>query len=208
MLSAYCGFTSATASLTLISAMKTPVTPPTIDMSCISSMRFSRSASLRGIWKTRCARSPVLGLVGHHLAPAPGRHSRSRARRRAIGDAELRMRGDVVDALAVPVGHAAIAQRLGVFGGGLQAHGGPPFGMLSVVSRTRYNSLFREAVAQLALQHLAGRGAGQLALGQADGGGDLEAGQASGQARAGCRLGAVERSVTASTWITAATSSP
>ena len=40
------------------SAIMTPVTPPTIDISCIISTRALRSASERGIWKTRWARPP------------------------------------------------------------------------------------------------------------------------------------------------------
>ena len=64
----------------------------------------------------------VLAHEAHHLAAGwvaivvVARGDRQRG-------AELRVRGDVVDALAVPVEHAAITQGLDVFLGGLQAHG-------------------------------------------------------------------------------------
>jgi len=84
--------------LALISAIITPVTPPTMDISSIIWTRLARSSSLRGIWNTRWARSPVSvsyvitsdrsALRGHSPWRPPHRH------------AELRVAGDVLDPLS------------------------------------------------------------------------------------------------------------
>jgi hypothetical protein len=79
-----------------------------------------------------------IGLVTRHLedamgAPALLRREAAQLAMARIGivvvargnldrHAEARMRGDVVDALAVPVGNAAVAQAFDVLGSCLQAH--------------------------------------------------------------------------------------